>query len=114
MQGGSRLSSYTFQTILLYFTMLSFYIHFLIPLFLIYPHKLFSIWLGPGTVYLACVRLIVLFVPFITYSNVLTTKGITWQMTTNVPSEGTGSTMTGILSYIKTKLIYFLLECLKK
>ena len=64
MQGGSESSSHSFQTILLYFTALSFYIHFLIPLFLIYPHKLFSMQLGPGTVYLAYARLIVPFAPF--------------------------------------------------
>ena len=44
--------------------MLSFYILFLIPLFLIHPHKLFSMQLGPGTASLACARLIVPFVPF--------------------------------------------------
>jgi len=44
--------------------MLSFYILFLIPLFLIHPHKLFSIQLGPGTASLACARLIVPFAPF--------------------------------------------------
>jgi len=47
--------------------MLSFYIIFLIPSFLIYPYKLFSMWLGPGTVYLACARLIVPFAPFNIY-----------------------------------------------
>jgi len=45
--------------------MLSFYILFLIPSFLIYPHKLFSMQLGPGTASLAHARLIVSFVPFI-------------------------------------------------
>jgi len=43
---------------------LSFYILFLIPSFLIYSYKLFSMQLGPGTIYLACARLIVPFVPF--------------------------------------------------
>ena len=44
--------------------MLSFYILFLIPLFLIHPHKLFSMQLGPGTASLACARLIVSFASF--------------------------------------------------
>ena len=44
--------------------MLSFYILFLISLFLIHPHKLFSMHLGPGTASLACARLIVSFSPF--------------------------------------------------
>ena len=44
--------------------MLSFYILFLIPLFLIHPHKLFSMQLGPGTASLACARLIVPFALF--------------------------------------------------
>ena len=44
--------------------MLSFYILFLIPSFLIHPHKLFSMQLGPGTASLACARLIVPFAPF--------------------------------------------------
>ena len=44
--------------------MLSFYILFLIPSFLIHPHKLFSMQLGPGTASLACARLIVSFAPF--------------------------------------------------
>jgi len=43
---------------------LSFYILFLIPSFLIHSHKLFSMQLGPGTIYLACARLIVPFTPF--------------------------------------------------
>jgi len=43
---------------------LSFYILFLIPSFLIHPHKLFSMQLGPGTASLACARLIVPFAPF--------------------------------------------------
>ena len=47
--------------------MLSFYILFLIPLFLIHPHKLFSMQLGPSTTSLACARLIVLFAPFSTF-----------------------------------------------
>ena len=47
-----------------YFTVLSFYIIFLISSFLIYPHKLFNIQLGPGTTYLACTRLIVSFALF--------------------------------------------------
>ena len=64
IQEESRLSLYSFQTILLYFIALSFYIYFLIPLFLIYPYKLFSIQLGPGTAYLACTRLIVPIAPF--------------------------------------------------
>ena len=46
--------------------MLSFYILFLIPLFLIHSHKLFSMQLGPSTVSLACARLIVSFAPFTT------------------------------------------------
>jgi len=45
---------------------LSFYILFLIPSFLIYSHKLFSMQLGPGTVSLACARLIV---PFVSFNN---------------------------------------------
>ena len=45
--------------------MLSFYILFLIPSFLIHPHKLFSMQLGPGTTSLAYARLIVPFAPFI-------------------------------------------------
>ena len=44
--------------------MLSFYILFLIPLFLIHPHKCFSMQLGPSTAFLACARLIVTFAPF--------------------------------------------------
>ena len=36
----------------------------LIPSFLIHPHKLFTMQLGPGTASLACARLIVPFVPF--------------------------------------------------
>ena len=44
--------------------MLSFYILFLIPLFLIYSHTLFSMQLGPDTASLACTRLIVSFAPF--------------------------------------------------
>jgi len=44
--------------------MLSFYILFLIPSSLIYPHKAFSMQLGPGTTSLACARLIVPFFPF--------------------------------------------------
>ena len=44
--------------------MLSFYILFLIPSFLIHSHKLFSMQLGPSTASLACARLIVSFVPF--------------------------------------------------
>ena len=44
--------------------MLSFYILFLIPSFLIHPYKLFSMQLGPGTASLACARLIVPFAPF--------------------------------------------------
>ena len=53
--------------------MLSFYILFLIPSFLIHPHKLFSMQLGPGTASLACARLIVPFAPFIalTYLSLL-------------------------------------------
>ena len=43
---------------------LSFYILFLIPSFLIHPHKLFSMQLGPGITSLACARLIVPFAPF--------------------------------------------------
>jgi len=34
------------------------------PSFLIHPHKLFSMQLGPGTASLACARLIVSFAPF--------------------------------------------------
>jgi len=45
-------------------TTLSFYILFLIPSFLIHPHKLFSMQLGPCTTSLACARLIVPFAPF--------------------------------------------------
>ena len=37
---------------------------FLIPLFLIHLHKLFSMQLGPDTTSLACARLIVPFAPF--------------------------------------------------
>jgi len=59
----SRLSLYSFWTLLPYSTALSFYILFLIPLFLIYPHKLFSMQSGPSTIYLACSRLIVPFAP---------------------------------------------------
>jgi len=44
--------------------MLSFYILFLIPSFLIHSHKLFSMQLGPSTAYLARARLIVPFAPF--------------------------------------------------
>jgi len=44
--------------------MLSFYIIFLIPLFLIHPYKFFSIQLEPGTMYLAHTRLIVFFISF--------------------------------------------------
>jgi len=43
---------------------LSFYILFLIPSFLIHPHKLFSMQLGPGTASLVCARLIVPFALF--------------------------------------------------
>jgi len=64
MRGGSRLSLLSFQTIFILIIMLSFYILFLIPSFLIYPHKLFSMQLEPGTVSLACARLIVPFSPF--------------------------------------------------
>ena len=48
--------------------MLSFYILFLIPSFLIHLYKLFSIQLGPGTASLACARLIV---PFALFNAVL-------------------------------------------
>ena len=48
--------------------MLSFYILFLIPSFLIHPHKLFSMQLGPGTASLAHARLIVSFAPFTAFS----------------------------------------------
>jgi len=37
---------------------------FLILLFLIHPHKLFSMQLGPGTISLANTKLIVPFAPF--------------------------------------------------
>jgi len=55
--------------------MLSFHILFLIPLFLIYPHKLFSMQLGPGTASLACTRLIVSLAPF----NGEETEELRWQ-----------------------------------
>ena len=61
IQDRSRSSLYSFQILLPYFTMLSFYIIFLIPSFLIYPYKLFSIQLGPSITYLAHTRLIVSF-----------------------------------------------------
>jgi len=69
--------------------MLSFYILFLIPLFLIYPHKLFSIQLGPGTTSLACARLIVPFSPF-------TRSSSTWRIVTGSTSwNSKGSTRGG-------------------
>ena len=51
--------------------MLGFYILFLIPSFLIYSHKLFSIQLGPSTASLACARLLVPFAPFNVVTKVL-------------------------------------------
>ena len=51
--------------------MLIFYILFLISSFLIHPHKLFSMQLGPGTASLACARLIVSFAPFNVYPDSL-------------------------------------------
>jgi len=65
MWSRSRLSLHSFQTILPYFTMLSFYIYFLISSFLIHLHKLFSMQLGPSAIYLAYARLIVPFISFI-------------------------------------------------
>ena len=62
IQGGLRSSLLSFRTILI--ITLSFYILFLIPSFLIHPHKLFSMQLGPDTASLACARLIVPFAPF--------------------------------------------------
>ena len=63
--------------------MLSFYILFLIPSFLIHPHKLFSMQLGPGTASLACARLIVPFAPstvsiFIYYPVVKWSRRMVW------------------------------------
>ena len=65
MRGGSRLS------LLILIIMLSFYILFLIPSFLIHLHKLFSMQLGPGTASLACARLIVPFSSFSAWSGEL-------------------------------------------
>jgi len=47
--------------------MLSFYMLFLILSFLIHPHKLFSMQLGPSTISLAYARLIVPFTSFTIY-----------------------------------------------
>jgi len=62
--------------------MLSFYILFLIPSFLIHPHKLFSIQLGPGTASLACARLIVPFAPF--NANTRLEAGLQKEITPNI------------------------------
>ena len=70
------MSLYFFQTILLDFTVLSFYIYFLISLFLIYPYKLFNMQLGPSIIYLACARLIVPFAPFNVYGCLFWSNGI--------------------------------------
>jgi len=62
--------------------MLSFYILFLIPLFLIHPHKLFSMQLRPGTASLAYARLIVSFAPF--NANTRLETGLQEEITPNI------------------------------
>ena len=77
--------------------MLSFYILFLIPLFLIHPHKLFSMQLGPGTASLACAKLIVPFAPFTEFIRPCS-SGITI-VTNNVPNP---SDLSIIEKYFKS------------
>ena len=64
MQEGSRLSFTILLNNFILIIVLSFYILFLIPSFLIHPHKLFSMQLGPSATSLACARLIVSFALF--------------------------------------------------
>jgi len=62
--------------------MLSFYILFLISSFLIHPHKLFSMQLGPSTASLACARLIVPFALF--NANTRLEAGLQEEITPNI------------------------------